>query len=299
MMVQVLWSRSIAIVAACGMLAPTARAQDGGGLPDSSVPSDGTVPLDAGAGDGAIGCDTISSLGACQRTVNLYCDYSSNTVVRYDCAQLTRDGGLAVGCGVIDCADADCYGYACRSPSGGFCDGQQVYCDEGQGMGCTAIPWVGAAGGTCQAAAACDPSTFVADCDGDLLTWCPLTRVWSFSCSGGGVQPYICGDGTSGKACLGTAGGACNLVAVPPYECAPGYKCNSQDGSGLCVPSSDGGTAFDGSTPGDAAPTVNDVAGGGASSSNGACGCDGTPAGDSKFWVLAAILAACLVRRRW
>jgi hypothetical protein len=252
-------SRSIAVAVACSLLALTARAQDGG-------------PFDAGISDGAIGCDAIPPLGACQRTYNLYCDYNTDTMVRYNCAQLTPDGGIPVGCGLVDCTDSGCYGYACLSPRGGFCDGQHVFCEEGAGQGCTAIPWVGSAGGTCQDAGPCDPATYVPRCDGELLTWCPLTRIWSFSCSSGGIQPYVCGEGSAGKTCLGTAGGACNLAATPPYECASGYRCNSEAGSGLCAPAPDSGNASDAVADGtnggssDARPASADENG-------NACGC--------------------------
>jgi len=302
MKTPVRWSGRIAAVAIFSLSALVAHAQeggrlDGGGRLDSATLADSLVAPDAGSEDRATNCDTISPQGACERTVNLWCDRGTNTIARYDCAQLTRDNGIPVGCGLVDCADDGCYGYACVSPSGGYCDGQYVYCEEGQGMGCTAIPWVGASGGTCQSAATCNSASFGFACAGDLLSWCPLTRVWSYSCSAGGVQPYVCGDGTAGKTCLGTAGGACNLVAATPLECAPGFQCNSTTGGGTCVPAPDSGSTTPDAVNGGDAGAGSDGAGGRAADSNGACGCQGT-AGQRPIAAIALALGVALLRRR-
>lgn len=269
-------------------LAAAAQSDTGTHLPDS-----GTVGWDAGL-DGP--CPTgLTYQGECHGSINRWCDPDTSTVSGGDCAEYSSQVGNAVTCGLVDCTTSECYGYGCISGTGGYCDGQYVLCASDQG--CLNL---GSEGGTCGASAACvdtETSPYASTCTGQVLGVCVLGRVWTMDCSEGGNQPYICGEGTEGNACLGTAGGTCNMTEG--YECAPGFRCNSNSGNGTCVAATDAGRRDTGvrRDTGTAGGT-DSATGDGDDGGGGVCGCSGVNAGASALAVVVAMLGLALIRRR-
>lgn len=268
----------------------------------------GTVTPDAMVEDGGsvVGpCGDLTIIGECSGNQARYCAYRGTVdeeVIETDCTHCglvdCADGGLCYTLTTQTACDADsgcmwdtdtcypaCWGYDCISQTGEDCAPSYAeFCEAG--LGCM--------DGVCAATAACDPDTHTTVCNGNVAEYCswPMTNVAGVDCSAGGAEPYICGTDSGGDvACLGTAGGQCDLAQG--YECAPGLDCQQ----GTCVT---GGTDPDAGGGDDAADDDDDddSADDDDDDDDGGCGCSGTQAGTSAALLLAGLMGLALFRRR-
>ena len=186
-------------------------------------------------------CGTMTPIGECAGDTVYWCN--SGVIDAVNCADSTDGYGPNATCGLWDCTSAtnDCYGYWCVGRQGQACDyGSNLACDVASGMGCQ--DWV------CAPSTTCDPNTYTESCSGDVVSWCPVPRVWSLDCRSGGADPYTCGANSQGEViCLGLAGGECDDALG--FECVAGLTCSN----GFCV-GQDAGVSTDAARPDSARP---------------------------------------------
>ena len=187
-------------------------------------------------------CGALTYVGECAGDTVRWCN-ESGVVDALDCADATDGYGPNATCGLWDCTStaADCYGYWCVGRQGQACDyGSNLACDVTSGLGC--LDWV------CAPSVTCDPASYSDSCNGDVVSWCPVPRVWNVDCRAGGADPYTCAANSQGEVlCLGLAGGECDPLVG--FECVAGLTCSN----GFCV-GQDAGVGTDSARPDSARP---------------------------------------------